>query len=178
MKIMVLISVIFIFLSCSSQVSLLKPQGETVSLEFDETAQYQGELFAVNDTTFIFCHRDNLYEIPFSNVVNVYIHDYSVKKLKMIGSIGAMSFYTLLPLMSMSLNTELLISIVTMDALIVLSYFVENPKVNFSHPLSGKDLHKLQLYSRYSYGLNSEQWKLLLQNYKQDEFFGLSQLRK
>lgn len=183
MKIYILLSSIFVFsllfLSCSSQVDLLKPEGETVSLEFDKCVKYQGELFAVNDTALVFGHTGKLYEVPLSSVNNMYIHDYSNKKMKKLGSIGAIVYYTIItPLLNQSQTTEMWLCILSLDALAVLSNFIETPKVNFSHPLCEKDMAKLQLYCRYSYGLKSEQWKLLLQNFDQDEFFGLSQLRE
>ncbi len=167
----ILIFSTILFLSCAgSQVNVLKPEGETVRLKLKNNLKYDGELFAVNDTALFFGSQAKLYEVPLSNVENVYVRGYSLKKRKMLASIPPMLFYAI-PFFEGIKEAWLLAG--SLEGLTILSWFIGDPKVSFSPPLKKKDFDKLQLYCRYSQGLTHEKWKQLLQYYEQEEFLRL-----
>ncbi|MBN1351461.1 hypothetical protein JXJ21_18740 [candidate division KSB1 bacterium] len=166
----ILILSIILFLSCVSQVNVLKPEGETVRLKLKNNHKYDGELFAVNDTALFFYSQPKLYEVPLSNVENVYVHGYSLRKRKMVWSIPPMLFYGI-PFFKGIKDAWLMAG--SFEALTILSWFIGDPKVSFSPPLNNKDFDKLQLYCRYSQGMAPEKWKQLLQHYEQEEFLTL-----
>jgi len=167
----ILIFSTILFLSCAgSQVNVLKPEGETVRLELKNNLKYDGELFAVNDTALFFGSQAKLYEVPLSNVENVYVHGYSLRKRKMLWSIPPMLFFSM-PFW-LGLNEHYLVA-GSLEALTILSWFIEDPKVSFSPPLKNKDFDKLRLYCRYSQELTHEKWRQLLLYYEQEEFLRL-----
>ncbi len=168
----VLIS-INVFFSCTSQVKVLKPEGETVTLEFKNTLKYDGELFAVNDTTLFLGFQTKLYKTPLSNISNVYVHDYSLRKQKLVGSTPSFIVWALPIFLEPNFWKGVWVQTVLMEALTIHSCYVGDPKVSFTHPFNKKDFDKLQLYCRYSQGLSHERWKQLLQYYKQEEFLML-----
>ena len=161
----------FLFFSCTSQVKVLKPEGETVTIELKNNLKYDGELFAVNDTAVLFGYRAKLYELPLSNINNLYVHDYSLRNTKKITMIPAMSCWVLQ--FFAEPNIEVKLFSVLMEALIIHSWYIGDPKVNFSPPLNNKDFEKLKLYCRYSQGLTHEKWRQLLQYCEQEEFLRL-----
>jgi len=159
-----------LFLSCVSQVNVLKPEGETVRLELKNNLKCDGELLAINDTALFLGSRAKLYEVPLSNVENVYVRGYSLRKSKMLWSIPPMLFYGI-PFFKGIKEAWLMAG--SFEALTILSWFIGDPKVSFSPPLKNKDFDKLQLYCRYSQGLSVEKWRQLLQYYEQEEFLRL-----
>jgi len=159
-----------LFLCCGSQVNVLKPEGETVRLKLKNNLKYDGELFAVNDTALFLGSQAKLYEVPLSNVENVYVHGYSLRKKKMLGSIAPMLFCAIPFWEGIK---EAWLPAASLEALTILSWFTGDPKVSFSPPLKNKDFEKLHLYCRYSQGLTHENWRQLLQYYGQEEFLKL-----
>ena len=164
---------IIILFSCTSQVNVLKPEGETVTITLKNNHNYDGELFAVNDTVLFFGSQAKLYEIPLSNVSNVYVHNYSLRKHKLLGSTPSFIIWALPIFVEPNFWKGVWVQTVLAEALTIHSCFVGDPKVNFSPPLNNKDFDKLQLYCRYSHGLSHEQWKQLLHYYEQEEFLSL-----
>ena len=166
---------IIIFFSCTSQVKVLKPEGETVSLRLNNNPKYDGELFAVNDTSLFFGYRAMLFEVPLSNIDNVYVHGYSLKSIKVLTMLPALFFYAIGIINQEPSGKWYWI---TAEALTILSIFIGDPKVKFSHPINKKELDKLRLYCRYPQRLTHEKWRQLLQYYKQEQFLDLTQLEK
>lgn len=166
----ILIFIIILFLSCVSQVNVLKPEGEKVTIKLNNNQKYNGELFAVNDTAIFFGSQVKLFEVPVSDVKNIYIHGYSLRKLKILGSIPLMIFMSK-PFIEGIKEAWLFAG--SFGALTILGCFTGDPKVSFSPPLKNKDFDKLHLYCRYSQELTQEKWKQLLDYYKQEEFLEL-----
>lgn len=172
-RIFVVFFSINIFFSCTSQVKVLKPEGETVTLELKNNLKYDGELFAVNDTTLFFGSQAKLHEVPLSNISNVYVHDYSLRKQKLAGSTPSFIVWALPIFLEPNFWKGVWVQTVLMEALTIHSCYTGDPKVNFSPPLNNKEFDKLHLYCRYSHGLSNEKWRQLLQYYKQEEFVRL-----
>jgi hypothetical protein len=172
-NILILLFSIIIFFSCTSQVKVLKPEGEAITITLKNNFKYDGELLAVNDTVLFFGFQAKLYEIPLSNVSNVYVHDYSLRKQKILGSTPSFICWTIPFFVEPNIWKGVWIQMVLMEALTVHSCYTGDPKVSFSPPLNNKDFYKLQLYCRYSKGLVPEKWKQLLQYCEQEEFLRL-----
>jgi len=172
-SILILLSGIIIFFSCTSQVKILKPKGETATLLLKNNLKYDGELFAVNDTVLVFESQAKLYKVALSNVSNLYIHDFSLRKQKLKGSIPSFIVWAIPIFAEPNFWKGVWVQTVVAEALTIHSCFTGDPKVSFSPPLNNKDFDKLHLYCRYSYGLNNEKWRQLLQYYKQEEFLRL-----
>ena len=176
MKIVYLVlSSMIIFCSCTSSVKVLKPEGENVSITLASYV-YEGELLEINDSTFFFLHREELCKVPIHDILNVYVHGFSLQDAKLWPTItlaildvlafGAASESGLLeedPLFApLVLGTPLL--------LLSFAYFTGDPKVSFSPPLDENYIEKLKSYCRYPQGLNQEQRKMLLKHYNQENF--------
>jgi hypothetical protein len=170
--IIVLFSII-IFFSCTSQVKVLKSAGETVTLKLKNNIKYDGELFAVNDTALFFGSQAKLYKVPLSNVENVYVHGYSLRKEKMYGSIPSLIFWTIPIFVNEDWRVGDYAFLGSIHAITILSWFTGDPKVSFSPPLNNKDFDKLRLYCRYSQGLTNEKWRQLLKYFEQEDFLKL-----
>lgn len=172
-RILILLFSINMFFSCTSQVKVLKPKGETVTLKLKNNLEYDGELFAVNDTALFFGFQAKLYEVPLPNIDNVYVHDFSLRKAKLLGSIPSFIIWALPIFVEPNFWKGVWLQTVLVEGLTIHSCFVGDPKVSFSPPLNNKDFDKLQLYCRYSQGLVPEKWKQLLQYYEQEGFLRL-----
>lgn len=172
-RILILLLSITLFFSCTSQVKVLKPVGETVTLKLKNNHNYDGELLAVNDTALYFGSQAKLYEVPLSNISNVYVHDYSLRKQKLLGSTPSFIIWALPMFVEPNFWKGVWLQTVLVEGLTIHSCLVGDPKVSFSPPLNNKDFDKLQLYCRYSQGLTQEKWRQLLQYYEQEEFLRL-----
>jgi len=169
MKTLSMIFTCLIFLLiCCSQVNVLKPVGENATLEVDIDNSYRCELISVCNSNMIYSIEGILYKIPTSEIAHVYVHDYDLKKLKIQGSIPNLAMWSIPYFVERDLSVWL--TSFAIQGLIVLSYFIEDPKVHFSPPFREKDMEALRLYCRYPRGLTEEQWTLLLQHYEQDDF--------
>lgn len=175
-RISIVLFSITLFFSCTSQVKVLKPVGETVTLKLKNNENYDGELLAVNDTALYFGSQAKLYKVPLANVSNVYVHDYSLRKQKLSGSTPSFIFWALPIFAEPNFSKGVWLQVLLIEGLTIHSCFVGDPKVSFSPPLKNKDFDKLQLYCRYSQGLTPEKWRQLLEYYKQEEFLRLSEL--
>ena len=172
-RILILLFSITLFFSCTSQVKVLKPVGETVTLKLKNNLEYDGELLAVNDTALYFGSQAKLYEVPLSNFNNVYVHDYSLRKQKLLGSIPSFIIWALPIFVEPNFWKGVWLQTVLVEGLTIHSCYTGDPKVSFSPPLKKKDFDKLQLYCRYSQELTHEKWRQLLQYYEQEEFLRL-----
>jgi hypothetical protein len=166
---------VIIFCTCTSSVRVLKASGETAILTLNNDTQYVGELITVTDTTLFFNYLGTIFQVPFSEVKNVYVKGYSLKGQKVGATVLLMLIDgTIVVLGITSGNLWWSFAFGALIPLTLITFRTSDPKVDFSPSLTDNDLEQLRLYCRYPQGLAQEQWEDLLSYYQQDDFKSLS----
>ena len=166
----------FLFCSCASTVRVLKPEGETAKLTLRDFSKHQVEFLAISDSTVYVKERNRICAASLSDVNNIYISGYEINPgLKILSAIPPLCLEGIVMMVAFDVDQvgwgaiSGLVMAVTFYA-----YVAGNPKVSFSPPLEEHELEELRLYSRFPQGLSDEQWKILLQQFNQEDFQSLS----
>lgn len=158
--------------AATSKVQVLKPEGEKIKLTLRDSRMYEFEILAVSDSLLYLSDGRKLSLAPLSDVQNIRVHWDSIDAgSKVLGAIPPLILEGIV--MGAAFHTDQTgwgVASIAAMGVTIFGFATANPKVNFSFPLEKDKLTKLRLYCRYPQGLTDEQWKLLLQRYRQTDF--------
>lgn len=175
-KSFIIMASVYLFCSCASRVNVLKPEGEKATLTLPNLAVLEIEILAISDSLLYVTNGKKIIIAHLSDVRSVHIHGYRVPRAsKVLAAIPPVLFEGIVMLTALGVDQPVwgMIAMITIGGTIY-GFTSGDPKVNFSFPLEINELEKLRLYCRYPQGLTNEQWKDLLQQLNQEDFYLLT----
>jgi hypothetical protein len=169
---LMIMTFVLLLCSCASSVNVLKPEGETASIELYNSQAPVGEILAVSDSMLYFMYANKINVVDLSYVRKIFVHGYSISPgTKMLAAIPPLFLEGLVMAVAFSEEAPAW-GYISIGAMVLTIYGIStgNPKVSFSPPLKEKELKKLKLYCRYPQGLTLEQWNELLRLNGQEDF--------
>jgi len=134
---------------------------------------YKGELLALNDSVLYFNSDGKYYKLKHSDLHNVFVHGYSLRKTKMatLAPPLLIAGYLIIDAdfePNEDPQSRIIIGLSILST--IAAFFIGDPEVDFTVPFEYNDIERLKLFSRYPQGLTQEQWQQVLQHRKQNTF--------
>ena len=168
----IILAIGFWLCSCASSVHVLKPEGETATIELHNFQSHVGEILAVSDSVVYVRFFNKITVIDLSYVKKIFIHGYRISPgSKVAAAIPPLLLEGLVMSVAFSEDADAW-GYLSMGAMVLTIYGFStgDPQTSFSPPLKKNNIEKLKLYCRYPQGLTPEQWRELLSLNGQQDF--------